>query len=156
MIIDGYKFEDIGRIDADRNADGSIKLIAPQDRYANAKGLPLNNYGSGPFCKFRMAKGLHSSGVYALCSHNSVRYIGQTTNMNRRWYNYGQISPKKCFIGGQETVCRLNTLIFKSLDKGEVLSLWFHSVENNKASLNAVEHALIDSLQPIWNKARVT
>ena len=157
MILQGYKFEYLGRIDADRNADGSIKLIEPQDRYANVKGLPLNNYGNGPFCKFRMAKGLNSAGVYMVCRDKIILYVGQTINMDKRWSSngYGGISPRNCFKGGQETNCRINTMIFKSLSAGQTLSLWFHNVENDKFTLDTVEHALIDSLQPIWNKARV-
>jgi len=60
---------------------------------------------------------------------------------------YGNISPKNCYKGGQETNCRLNNLIFQSATAGAGIALWFHETANYKA----VERELRAELVPEWN-----
>lgn len=49
-----YEFEQVCLITPERDADGAIKTPAPQSRYRNARSIPVNKYGRGPFCKFRI------------------------------------------------------------------------------------------------------
>lgn len=92
----------------------------PQSRYNNGKNLPVNRYGQGPFCKFRIPNGQHYSGVYAVMVGRQVKYIGECENLSSRFnMGYGNISPRNCFRGGQETNCRLNNLICEVAKRGE-------------------------------------
>jgi hypothetical protein len=61
---------------------------------------------------------------------------------------YGIISPRNCFIGGQETNCRLNNLILLAARGGAKLSLWFLPTDEYKG----VEHELRASEKPEWNR----
>lgn len=157
MIFEGYKFESIGKIDVQRNLDGSVTEFRPQSRYENKNDLPLNKYGAGPFCKFKIARGIKSAGVYFIICDADIRYIGQTVNLEKRWSSngYGGISPRNCFKNGQETNCRLNNLIFESQVLEEKLFLWYCYVLNEKSKLDEVEYSLISKIQPMWNKARI-
>ena len=62
----GHAFERVGLIDPERDASGAVREFMPQSRYANARGLPLNGHGAGPFCRFSIAQGLDTPGVYVL------------------------------------------------------------------------------------------
>ena len=52
MVIGGYEFERVAEISPVRTLSGVVQPHLPQERYANARRLPLNKYGAGPFCKF--------------------------------------------------------------------------------------------------------
>jgi hypothetical protein len=47
---------------------------------------------------------------------------------------YGNISPRNCFKGGQETNCRLNNLIYFAVSEGRDVNLWFHQTANFKSA----------------------
>jgi hypothetical protein len=65
-------------------------------------------------------------------------------NMSR----YGNISPRNCFRGGQETNCRLNNLVYLAAAAGEKISLWFFPTADYKA----MEDALRATLKLAWNR----
>jgi hypothetical protein len=126
-----------------------VRLFMPQSRYKNARNLPLNRYGSGPFCKFRVASRMRSSGVYLLMVNEEVRYVGESADLSARFnMGYGNISPKNCFKGGQETKCRLNNLMYLTAHAGGRMSLWFFQT----ADYNSVESLLRTTLNPPWNR----
>ena len=108
--IEGYLFNLIGTIEPLRGDDDRITEETPQSRYRNRKALPLNNYGRGPFCRFRVARGCRDSGVYIIASGATALYVGECQNLEDRYGSngYGGISPRNCFRGGQETNCRIN------------------------------------------------
>ncbi|WP_062584619.1 hypothetical protein [Rhizobium sp. Leaf311] len=121
----------------------------PQERYAKRELYPLNKYGAGPFCKFRIPATFAHSGVYAIMAGDEIRYIGETNNLSRRYnMGYGTISPKNCYKGGQETNVRMNNLIYQSALAGEVLSLWFHQTTDFKD----LESALRLAHRASWNR----
>lgn len=121
----------------------------PQSRYANARQVPLNNYGSGPFCKFNIPRHHRQSGVYLIIAETGVKYVGECANLSARFNaGYGNISPKNCFKDGQETNCRLNNLIYVAASNCHALALWFHSTADYKA----VEAALRSKLRAPWNR----
>lgn len=149
MKIDEYDFGFIAVIEPTRGDDGIITQMMPQERYKNARNLPLNKYGVGPFCKFNIPANLRLSGVYAITTDDNLQYVGECANFSQRFNaGYGNISPKNCFKGGQETNCRLNNLIYSAAIAGKCISLWFHQTQDYKA----VEAALRAKLRPNWNR----
>lgn len=149
MKIGVYEFNQICTIEPERNPDGSVKQYMPQSRYKNRKNLPLNMYGKGPFGKFRIPNNYNVSGVYAVVVEGELKYIGECLNLSSRYnMGYGIISPRNCFVGGQETNCRLNNLIYQTANAGRKISLWFMQTKDYKA----IERKLRASDPPEWNR----
>ena len=71
-LIGGTEFQFISQITPKVDALGKIIEECPAPRYRNVKGLALNTYGNGPFCRFKIASSptdamaLDFIGVYAL------------------------------------------------------------------------------------------
>lgn len=149
-IISNYPFEWIAKIDPMRDTNGEVLSLLPQSRYVNEAGLTFNNYGTGPFCKFRIPSNLKFAGVYLITVNNMICYVGECDNLSRRVNNgYGNISPRNCYVRGQETNCRINALIRNASVRGEVIDLWFQPMQDYKA----VEAKLRSLLKATWNKA---
>jgi hypothetical protein len=149
MRIAGCEFDHVCDIEPARDAGGSVRPFMPQSRYLNARNLPLNRYGVGPFCKFKIANRFRASGVYLLTIDGKVRYAGECANLSARFNaGYGNISPKNCFKGGQETNCRLNNLVYTASRAGACISLWFYQTTDYKL----VETLLRSTLNPAWNR----
>jgi len=149
MKIGRYEFEMVCAIKPERNPDGSIREIMPQSRYRNGGDLSLNRYGGGPFCKFKIPNGRNYGGVYAVVVEGVVKYIGECVNLSSRYnMGYGNISPRNCFVRGQETNCRLNNLILLAAKDGTHPILWFLPTKEYKV----VERELRDSERPDWNR----
>lgn len=149
MEIDGTEFRFICGLKFKVGADGQVASLMPQHRYKNVKNLPLNAYGAGPFCKFRVPGRLNASGVYALMVEGSVKYIGECVSLSNRFNaGYGNISPRNCFKGGQETNCRINVLIHAESTQGHEVELWFYGTSEHKQ----LEKRLLDTGCYEWNK----
>jgi len=149
MKIGRYDFEMVCSIQPETNPDGSIKEFMPQSRYRNDIKVPLNHYGKGPFCKFKIPNGCNNCGVYAIVVEGHAKYIGECVNLSSRYnMGYGIISPRNCFVGGQETNCRINNLILLASKNGTQLSLWFLPTKEYKA----IEQELRDLEKPEWNR----
>ncbi|TDT44549.1 hypothetical protein DES49_0660 [Halospina denitrificans] len=149
LEIGGYDFKYICEIEPERNDDGTVRMLAPQDRYENTGYLTLNRYGAGPFCKFKIPWNISKCGVYALVVDEQIHYVGETENLSNRFnMGYGNISPRNCFAGGQETNCRINSLIFDKLSEGCRVTLWFHTTDEYKK----VESALREIGAFGWNR----
>lgn len=73
----------------------------------------LNKYGDEKFCKFYIDTYLDDKGIYCYIKDDKIKYIGRCTDNFKKRINqgYGTIHPKNCFIDGQATNCRLNSLI---------------------------------------------
>jgi hypothetical protein len=150
MIVEGYSFEWVAEIAPVRASDGSINTYLPQDRYQNERGLALNRYGAGPFCKFSIPWSFAKAGVYLIVVSGAIRYVGECANLSSRFnMGYGNISPRNCFKGGQETNCRLNALIYEGSSRGERIELWFHPTEDYKRA----EAILRARLRAEWNRS---
>lgn len=145
--IGGYRFAIVGPIEVRRNENGSVWSHTPQPRYQKAAKSRLNRYGDGEFCDFRVPGLAHEGGVYALFVSDDLKYVGEAVDLHRRWYEYGHISPRKCFEGGQETNCRVNKLIMSAVRDGRPLSLWFHPTQRRKE----IEAELRERFRPPWN-----
>ena len=136
-------------IQPERTNSDEICKIMPRHRYDNIRNLPLNNYGKGLFCKFKVPNDYNFCGVYVIFVDGSPKYLGECQNLSDRFnMGYGNISPRNCFVGGQETNCRINNLIFQETKKGSFVVLWFHQTEDHKAiELNLRNHIKFE-----WNK----
>ena len=149
MRVEEYEFDLIGEIAPVRADNGTLQAYLPQSRYRNAATVPLNRYGSGPFCKFSIPRNYQLSGVYLMVADGQVRYVGECANLSARFnMGYGNISPKNCFKGGQETNCRVNALIYEAVASGVRFDLWFHATDAYKA----VEAELRSKLKAGWNR----
>ena len=149
LNVADYEFAHVCQIEPLRDASGSVLQVMPQSRYKNAATVLLNRYGSGPFCKFRIPNSYRTSGVYILSIDGEVQYVGECANLSSRFNSgYGNISPRNCYKGGQETNCRLNNLIYLAAERGERVSLWFFQTDDYKA----MELALRAALSLPWNR----
>jgi hypothetical protein len=150
ISIGGYEFHKVCALEVERDSAGAVKKFMPQDRYAQAATTPLNSYGKGPFVKFKIPRALKASGVYALTVDGTIKYIGEASNLSSRFnMGYGNISPRNCYKGGQETNCRLNNLIYHQVVDGRDTTTWFHKTVDYKkieAELRRTQHLE-------WNKA---
>ncbi len=73
----------------------------------------LNKYGDNKFCEFKIQDHLTDKGIYCYIMDNEIKYIGRCIDNFKRRINqgYGKIHPKNCYVDGQVTNCRLNSLI---------------------------------------------
>ena len=141
-------------IEPDRGDDGAPLEFMPQSRYRLAETTPLNRYGKGPFCRFKV-KGLPpTAGVYALTVNRTVVYVGKTQHLAQRWgpRGYSTISPRNCYVGGQSTNCKVNTRILLSTRQGQQIDLWIYEIHD----AGPVEAVLIREPKPPWNDQRPT
>lgn len=128
---------------------GAIQSFLPQSRYRNAANLKLNKYGAGPFCKFKIPRHHNGAGVYVITIDGTPVYVGECENLASRYnMGYGNISPRNCYQGGQETNCRINNLIYGSVERGASARLWFFAT----ADFKAVESELRGKLKLPWNR----
>jgi hypothetical protein len=84
-------------------------------------------------------------------------YAGECANLAMRWGStqYGSISPKNCFKGGQSTNCRINNKILLGALNGAALALWFAYFEGSTGARQSAETQLIQALRPPWNRAKM-
>ena len=147
--LGGYEFEFVCDI-IPQNNNGVILDYRPQNQYLNKKGIPLNKYGGGIYCRFDIPNNWHDkSGVYALYVMDKLAYIGIAQNLYQRWNSgYGSISPRNCFIGGQSTNCKINSYIRDCYIGKKDVKLYFHETNDNRA----IEKYLIEIFRPRLNK----
>jgi len=147
--ICGYDFRFMCNIEPEREPSGEVHVFMPQSRFGNKSSVGLNRYGKGPFCKFKIPRDLQYPGVYALMEGTNIKYIGECDALSSRYnMGYGNISPRNCFLGGQETNCRINNLIYQEISAGSEISLWFYYTLDYKA----IESQLRADLLPSWNR----
>lgn len=147
-----HSFEFVNSLSVERNEAGRVDIKMPQRRYDQSDKYPLHQYGWGPFCKFTIDTSEYdgSEGVYVFTAGYEIKYVGETVNVhNRIQPGYGNISPKNCYQGGQQTNCRINQLIFETVRNGEQVSLWVEETQNRKRR----ETELLEQSNPPWNKA---
>ncbi len=149
LKIAGYTLDYICDIEPLKNSEGAVTEFLPQSRYRNKNSVKLNKYGGGSFCKFKIPNGYNTCGVYALLLGEGIKYIGECINLSARYnMGYGNISPKNCYVGGQETNCRLNQLILQVTKEGGKVSLWFVETEDYKS----VESKIRSLKKYDWNR----
>lgn len=145
-----HDFRSFGAIEPAVDHAGKIMTYAPQSRYVKSSTTPLHAYGDGDFCKFRVKNVPDSMGVYAFTVRDIPMYIGKALNLRKRFtMGYGNISPKNCYVGGQQTNCRINKHVLELLSLGEQIDIWI--TETPDAAL--IEGTLIGQFMPAWNRA---
>lgn len=151
-------FEHLGLIEPDRDRSGALIELFPQARYKAADSASLHAYGAGPFCRFRMGRGRNQPGLYVVTLDGDPVYAGECVDLAKRWGlgGYGGISPRNCFIGGQSTNCRLNAAILKEAKAGRKIDLWFNVFDGSRDNRLGSETVLIQRLQPVWNRAKLS
>lgn len=147
-----HSCEFLGTLSVERNGAGEINLKMPQHRYDKANEIPIHQYGWGPFCKFHVDTSDYTgtAGVYIFTANHQIVYIGESVDIHSRIQSgYGNISPKNCFEGGQQTNCRINNAILETLRARGQVALWAKETPNRKQ----LETDLIDKVGPPWNFA---
>ena len=145
----GYRFTRVDSFDFEHTSDGTPRKYMPQRAFSKANTTPLNPHGTGPFCRLTV-KGLPADpGVYALTLDRAVAYVGRAQNLAERWGSrgYAAISPRNCYVGGQSTNCKINSLILSVVEKNAQIELWFHETSD----VQRCEDELISGLSPVWN-----
>ena len=111
----------------------------------------LNKYGDLEYSTFYLANKdqYNLKGVYFYYLNDELKYIGRCRdNMKKRVNNgYGKISPKKCFIDGQSTNCKVNSLLTKN--KSNIV-LKLISLDDI-VEIEKLESRLILECKPEWN-----
>jgi len=132
---------------------------APASRSAHFGTKPLHAYGALPFCRFSLGRVTAQAGLYVLTVDGAPVYVGETLNVARRWGSggYAAIQPRNCFVGGQQTNCRINANVRREHELGGVIELWFAPVRQQagadlKAQLRGLESRFVDELRPRWNR----
>lgn len=127
-----YVFDYIDEIKPERYVNGNIITYNPKERYAKKSVVNLNKYGNLDFCRFTVNNLPAKSGVYALYEDDILIYIGRAKNLSIRWgkMNYGSISPKNCYVGGQSTNCKVNNYIYGAAKSGKKLELYIYVTQN--------------------------
>lgn len=136
----------------ERNEAGLVDIKMPQSRYDKLDECLVHRYGWGPFCKFSVdtSEYVRSEGVYIFTAGYEIKYVGETVDVHSRIQpGYGNISPKNCFKGGQQTNCRINHLILETVRNRGQVSLWIEETQDRKRR----EIELIEKCNPPWNKA---
>ncbi len=139
-----HVFEGLGAIEPERDEGGAIREVGPK----SSEGL--HRYGAGPFCRFSIARGWLSGGVYVVTSGAAPRYVGMCHNLNRIWKHVGGITPASVRKGGQQTYCRINNLILGEAKRGTEVALWFRAVRSD-ADRAGLKAKLLAELNPPWN-----
>ena len=147
MTVCGYEFSFLQIIEPERDQIGGIKRYYPQDRYENRDNLPLSPYGSGAFCHFSIAAE-PVAGVYLWVVDGKIIYIGEAVNLRQRFNSgYGNISPRNCYEGGQNTNCRMNKIVLELCEQGKEIRLYFLPTQRYKA----VEKELLGKMKTRYN-----
>ena len=150
-----HSFSFVDSLSVERTDAGRVDIKMPQRRYEKSDEYPVHQYGWGPFCKFSVDTSdyVGSEGVYIFTAGYEIKYVGETVDLhNRIQPGYGNISPKNCFEGGQQTNCRVNHLIFETVRNGDRVSLWVEETRER----NQRETELVEQCNPPWNKASTT
>lgn len=145
--VHGHRFTKICDLEPVRDSSGNIVERSPQEEYDRKEMSKLHKYGNGSFCSFRIPQ-VDREGVYLLRVGGEVAYVGEAENLATRFNSgYGLISPRKCYVGGQQTNCRINKLLLEQFKAGRSVELFFLETDNRLL----IEAKLIKALHPPWN-----
>ena len=149
LRLGDYEFRHVTALEVERDRNGKPLKNRPQPRYSKASVTKLHLYGDGEFCRFTIPNDPPLGGVYVITSEGRPQYVGECVDLSKRYNTgYGNISPRNCFEGGQQTNCRINKLVLAEAAAGRRLDLWFFETANRKQ----VEARLIRSVRPPWNR----
>ena len=148
ILIKEHAFGLMGSLIPERDALETIREFRPQERYAGFATVALHKHGHGTFCRFRISVPKGLSGVYALVVDGSVRYIGECKDLGKRFnVGYGQIAPRNCYVGGQQTNCKINRRVLEVARAGGRIDLYFRPTLRR----HILEKELLTEHLPPWN-----
>lgn len=143
----GYEFKFVQNLIPECDSSDRVKKYCPQKYYKNIKKLPLSIYGDGSFCKFSINYS-NAPGVYLWVVEKEIIYIGETSNLNRRFnQGYGTICSRNCFVGGQNTNCKMNKVVLSFYENGKKIELYFHETYDYKK----IELELLRNIKTSFN-----
>jgi len=123
--------------------------LRPQDRFSNP-----NNYAIAPehdtsYCSFKI-DAPKRSGVYWISLDGIVVYVGRAKCLhNRLSIQYGTVSPRHPFKGGQLQKCRTNAKINAALHAGSSVAFRWEACEDY---VEREKRILEDPIRrPPWN-----
>lgn len=150
MVLAGLTFNAAGPVVLERAGDGFYEY-QPHTRYKGYGTVPLNLYGLGPFCKFKVAGLPVGPGLYAFVIDGRPMYVGRAVDFSGRMgpVNYGSISPVNCFVKGQSTNCKINGGLLQAAKAGRHIAVFVHPTTNL-----SLEDTVIASVRPPWNGRR--
>jgi hypothetical protein len=94
----------------------------------------LHSYGDEEYCSFRMADDEHTGqkGVIVMLVEGKVKYIGKCHSSFGTLINdeLGRIIPDMCYRDGNETACKVNSLICADRDS---FALFIHAMTDDRA-----------------------
>jgi hypothetical protein len=147
--VHGLTFMRVCELEPERDPSGKIIEFKPQGDYED-QSAELHQYGEGSFCRFRVPSEETSGGVYLIYSGDNLVYVGEAENLAKRLnQGYGYIAPRACYVGGQQTNCRVNKLILDEMKGGRRFALYFHETSDRLR----LEAELIASNNPPWNRS---
>lgn len=146
----GIKLDLISEITPRKDQSGRIIEYDFQDELDRVPGFQFSRYGGGPFCRFFIPNEYSGkSGVYFLFENSELRYIGECKDLTNRFnLGYGLIEFRNCLPDGQQTNCRLNHQILKTIKSQSKIFLYFYQTPKRKS----LEDRLILSYHPAWNR----
>jgi hypothetical protein len=147
ILLAGHGFNIVGPLTLARSGNGFFEY-QPHTRYQRYGVEPLNPYGLGPFCKFKVDGLPAGPGLYVFVVDGVPVYVGKTVNFKGRMgpVNYGLISPKNCYRTGQSTNCKINSRVLEAVKAGRYVAVYVHQTSNLD-----LEDVVIGTVQPRWN-----
>ncbi|WP_298571844.1 hypothetical protein [uncultured Aliiroseovarius sp.] len=123
--------------------------LRPQDRFTNPKKYPLAREYDTHYCSFKV-DAPKRSGVYWILLDGAVVYIGRAKSLhNRLSIQYGTVSPRHPYKGGQLQKCRTNAKINKALGAGRSVVFRWEACEDYE---DREKRMLEDpEMRPPWN-----
>ena len=132
----------------ERTAIVAATGLRPQDRFTNAKAYRL--LVDHTFCAFAV-DAPREAGVYAWWVDGELVYIGRASSLrNRLSAQYGRVSPRHPFEGGQIQKCRINSRLNLALAGGKLVEVSWRCCED----FQAMERHLLEAHRPPWNIRR--
>ncbi len=134
---------------------GSQEIVAttglrPQDRFSNPKSYLLHASHDVLYCSFKI-DAPSKPGIYRIVVAGVLVYIGRAANLrNRLSVQYGNVSPRHPYAGGQLQKCRTNAKINEALTLGQTVVVQWEVCEDYIDRERALLRGPIN--RPVWNR----
>jgi len=141
IVIKGYEFKFIEKlvpiykktsIEKEKlNKYKGRELVSSLQKDININNAKIEEIN---FCKFKLLSDkIDKSGVYLWVINNEIVYIGEASNLKKRFNSgYGNISARNIFKGGQSTNCKMNRIAMQCFEKNIDINIYFYETSNYK------------------------
>jgi hypothetical protein len=128
----------------------AVLNMRPQDRFRNLKSYVLDPLNDVLYCAFKV-QAPRRPGIYRILISDRLVYIGRASNLqNRLSSQYGNVSPRHPFAGGQLQKCRTNAKINEAIVGGEMVFVEWEVCEDFVA--REAELLRDAETRPPWNR----